>query len=240
VPLPQALRRLTPPRIRDDPRLRALALVAGLIPPRTMHSDAEAATLRRLAAGARRVVELGVYEGSSAIVLCRALGSRAELHLVDPFVDEHGSALRAGARATPGATRLAVRRARPPRGPRLHWHLARSQDAGRGWSGGDVDLVFIDGDHSFEACREDFEVWREHLGPGGSVAFHDARLGHPGGAGHPGPTEVVDRLVRAPGSGWEVVEEVDSLVVARRPVQAGGPVRPPDLETPGGRPASFA
>ena len=54
MPLPQALRRLTPDRVRDDPRLRAVALGAGLIPPRTMHSDGEAATLARLASSARR------------------------------------------------------------------------------------------------------------------------------------------------------------------------------------------
>ena len=222
MPLPKALRRLTPNRIRDDPRLRALALGAGLIPPRTMHSEAEAAVLARLAAGARRVVELGVYEGSSAVVLCRALGPGSELHLVDPFVDERGSALRAGARATPAATRRAVGRAHGAGGPRLHWHVARSQELGRSWSGGPVDLLFIDGEHSLEGCREDFEVWREHVTEAGAIAFHDARLGHGGGAGHPGPTAVVDRLVRSGEAGWEVAEEVDSLVVARRPVQAGG------------------
>jgi predicted O-methyltransferase YrrM len=87
---PKSLRRLAPDRLRDDPRLRALALGVGLIPPRTMHSEAEGATLARLAQGARRVVELGVYEGSSAVVLCRALGPGDELHLVDPFFDATG------------------------------------------------------------------------------------------------------------------------------------------------------
>jgi predicted O-methyltransferase YrrM len=216
VPLPQAVRRLTPARLRDDPRLRAVALGAGLIPPRTMHSDAEAVALARLAAGARRVVELGVYEGSSAVVLCRALGPGAELHLVDPFVDEHGMALRAGARATPGATRRAVRRALPPAGPAIHWHQTRSQDLGRAWTGGPVDLVFIDGDHSFGACREDFEVWQEHVAPGGAIALHDARASQLEGTGQPGPTAVVDQLLRGGESGWTIAEEVDSLVVVRR------------------------
>ena len=76
MPVPQALRRLTPDRLRDSPRLRALALGAGLIPPRTMHSPAEAEVIARLARGRRRVVELGVYEGSSAVVLCRCSDPR--------------------------------------------------------------------------------------------------------------------------------------------------------------------
>jgi predicted O-methyltransferase YrrM len=214
---PKALRRLAPDRLRDDPRLRALALGVGLIPPRTMHSAAEGDALARLASGARRVVELGVYEGSSAIVLCRALGDGAELHLVDPFIDATGWALRPGSKASATATRLAVRRAAPRGGgPALHWHLARSQDVGRSWTGGPVDLVFIDGDHSPEGCREDWELWQAQVAPGGAVAFHDARAGRDGGYGSPGPTSVVDDVFRNAASNWAIVEEVDSLVVVRR------------------------
>jgi len=211
---PKALRRLAPDRLRDEPRLRAIALGVGLIPPRTMHSAAEGAALQRLAAGARRVVELGVYEGSSAVVLCRALGAEAELHLVDPFIDSSGWALRPGASASATATRLAVRRAARGDGPKVRWYLERSQDVGRRWNGGPLDVVFIDGDHSPEGCREDWEVWHRHVRPGGAVAFHDARAGRPGG-GSPGPTSVVDDLFRAGNSAWSIVEEVDSLVVVR-------------------------
>jgi predicted O-methyltransferase YrrM len=214
--LPKALRRLTPDRIRDDPRLRAVALGVGLIPPRPMHSAAEAATLAALARGARRFVELGVYEGSSAVVLCRAMTAGSELHLVDPFVDPGTTALRAGARATPRATRLAVRRATPSAGPSLHWHVTRSQDLGRSWRGGPVDVVFVDGDHSYEGCREDVEVWAPHLASGGALALHDARATQPGGSGQTGPTRVVDELLRPAGSGWTIADETDSLVVARR------------------------
>jgi predicted O-methyltransferase YrrM len=215
--LPDAIRSLTPDRVRDQPRLRAVALATGLIPPRPMHSPAEAATLTRLASGARVVVELGVYEGSSARVLCAAMEPEAELHLVDPFVDERGWALLPGWSATPTATRLAVRRAARRDGPRIRWHVVRSQDVGRAWTGGEVDLVFIDGDHSPEGCREDWDVWHPHVRPGGAVAFHDAR---PGAVepGSPGPSAVVDDLFRgpAPVTGWTLAEAVDTLVVVTR------------------------
>ena len=97
--LPQALRRAVPERVRDDVRLRALAVGAGLIPPRTMHSADERALLQRLARGARRVVEIGVYEGSSAVALCAVLAPGAELHLIDPF-GHHPTALPQGWGAT--------------------------------------------------------------------------------------------------------------------------------------------
>ena len=121
--LPKAIRRLTPNRVRDDPRVRAVAVGAGVIPPRTMHSDGEAALLARLARGRRRVVEIGVFEGSSAIVLCDVLDPGADLHLVDPF-GHQPNALREGSAATEWATRRVVgRAAKRARGPQLHWHV---------------------------------------------------------------------------------------------------------------------
>jgi len=211
--LPKALRRLTPDSIRDSPRLRSLALGAGLIPPRTMHAPQEATLLAELAAGASVVVEIGVYEGSSALVLVQAMPPRSRLHLIDPFVDESGWALPAGWGATERATRRVVARAAAHRdAPRIEWHVERSQDVGRSWERGEVDLVFIDGDHSPEAVREDWDVWHPHVKQGGHVAFHDAN------GRSPGPSQVVDELFHSssPVSGWEVVQSVESLVVAKR------------------------
>ena len=218
MPLPPALRRLTPAPLRDSPRLRGIALGAGLIPPRPMHTEGEAEVLRRLAGTAGRVVEIGVYEGSSSVVLVDAMAPDAILHLVDPYVE---TALRAGWRGVEQATRRTVGRAAARHGgPQLRWHVCTSEEAARGWPGNPVDLVFIDGDHSAEAARLDWEMWSPHVPSGGHVVFHDARLGktHTGGRGLPGPTAVVDDLFRGEGPvpGWRIVEEVDSAVAARR------------------------
>ena len=169
------------------------------------------------------MVEIGVYEGSSALVLCDALDPAAELHLVDPFPRQSGAALVSGWRGSATATQLAVRR-RSRRGrPTIRWHIERSQVVGRNWTGPALDLVFIDGDHFGPACREDWDVWHPHVRPGGFVAFHDARLGAPGGGGGPGPTSVVDELFRGPESpaGWSIADEVDTTVVVQRGPSAG-------------------
>jgi predicted O-methyltransferase YrrM len=218
-----------PDGVRDFPGLRAIALASGLIPPRTMHSDAEGKLLSLLARGARRVVEIGVYEGSSALVFCGALGRRAELHLIDPFVDESGWALPSGWSAVPTASRLAVWRGARHGGPAIRWHIARSQHVGRRWDGGEVDLVFVDGDHSPEGCRADWDAWHRHVAPGGAMAFHDARLGQPQGGGSPGPTVVVDELFRGPRppEGWSISAEVDTLLVVKRGLTPPAPRTPP-------------
>ena len=217
--LPAGLRRLTPEPLRDDVRLRALAVGCGLIPPRTMHSGEDARVLLAAARQARRVVEIGVYEGSSAVVLCGALSSAAELHLVDPF-GRHPDALPSGWGATEWATRRAVARARRRRGPdapAVHWHACLATELASRWHG-EVDLVFIDGDHSEAGCESDWSEWHRFVALGGHVVFHDARADRPDGRGLPGPTAVVTRHFRA-GSGvpgWEIVAEADRTVAVRR------------------------
>jgi hypothetical protein len=222
--LPQSLRSLTPVRLRDDVRLRALAVGLELIPPRTMHSAQDARILLQAAAGARRVVEIGVYEGASALTLQRALGPRAELHLIDPF-GRHPDALPGGWGASERATRRLLARGARRLGPaagELHWHVALSHEVAAAWSA-PVDLVFIDGDHSQTGCERDWLDWSPFVAVGGSVAFHDARADQPGGRGLPGPTAVVAGHLRSGASpDWTIVAEADRTVVARR-ISGAGP-----------------
>jgi hypothetical protein len=229
--LPPALRRLTPERLRDDVRLRALAVGLGVIPPRTMHSQEDAAVLLQAARRARCVVEIGVYEGSSAVELCGALPAHAELHLVDPF-GRHPDALPFGWAATEWATRRVVSRAlgrRGPQAPAVRWHVCLSAelayswplDAGRGGpgvGGAAVDLVFIDGDHSESGCELDWSQWHRFVPIGGHVVFHDARADRPVGRGLPGPTAVIHRHFRcgAGTPGWEIAAEADRTVAVCR------------------------
>ena len=203
-------------------RLRALSVGAGLIPPRLMHTQIEADLLAELAAGRRVAVEIGVYEGSSALVLARHLPQGAVLHLIDPFVDSRG--LAAGWRGSAWASRRVVDRAvRERGGPAVRWHVERSQEVGRRWSA-PVDLVFIDGDHALESCRADWDLFSPWVERGGVVVFHDARQGRPGGEGLPGeggvegPTTLVDELFRGPDAveGWRLRADEQTTVAVER------------------------
>jgi predicted O-methyltransferase YrrM len=214
--LPARIRRLTPDGLRDQVHMRALAVGLGVIPPRTMHSDADVRVLLEAAAGARRAVEIGVYEGASALALYAALGSEAELHLIDPL-GRHPDTLPRTSRATEWATKRVIARAARAGGPRVSWHIAPSHEVAAGWSQ-EVQLVFIDGDHYEEACALDWSCWHRFVSLGGHVVFHDARAGLSGGRGLPGPTSVVDRRFRPPGEtpGWEIAAEADRTVAVRR------------------------
>jgi hypothetical protein len=152
-------------------------------------------------------VQIGVYEGASALVLVAGLPQGADLHLVEPFGD--GGRWREP--VDERAVRAVVGRAARRRGgPRVQWHVATSPEVARGWDT-QVDLLCIDGDHAPAACRLDWDLWSAHVRPGGVVAFQDAR------GGDPGPTAVVDELFGAGDPpGWRVLAERDTVVAVER------------------------
>lgn len=50
---------------------------------------------------------------------------------------------------------------------------SRSADAGLFWDRPPVDMVFIDGDHSYDGCMADILAWIPNLKAGGILAVHD-------------------------------------------------------------------
>jgi len=64
-------------------------------------------------------------------------------------------------------------------GKNVHLIIGDSQrgkfDAVKGF-----DLLFIDGDHSYDGCMRDIENWYGQLLPGGIMLFHDSYLGGEG------------------------------------------------------------
>ena len=78
-----------------------------------------------------------------------------------------------------------------------------------------IELLFIDGDHSYEGVRRDAELWLPRLMEGGIVMFHDVAT-----AAYSGPRRIVRRMVcRSPG--FDGVARVGSMVVARRTARRG-------------------
>lgn len=83
-----------------------------------------------------------------------------------------------------------------------------------------LDMVFIDGDHSYAGCKGDIQAWMRNLKPGGILAVHDynKQLLAPTRDGpHPkewtGVNRAVDELLLH--SGYETILYVDSLIAFR-------------------------
>jgi len=63
---------------------------------------------------------------------------------------------------------------------------------------GELALLFIDGDHSYEGAKADFDRWSAFVRPGGHMLLHDAV--DTGGYGNVYPG--VARLAGEIGAGW--------------------------------------
>lgn len=85
-----------------------------------------------------------------------------------------------------------------------------------------VDMVFVDGDHSYRGARGDIIAWLPNIKPGGIMAVHDYgkrevfKNGPIEDAPHPHPWPGVDRVVRkflCPF--YEIILQVDTLIAFR-------------------------
>jgi len=73
---------------------------------------------------------------------------------------------------------------------------------------GAIDLIFIDGDHSYEACRADIAAWAPFVKPGGVIAFHDF------GSRASGVTQAIFEAIKA-GRFAEIVGVANTIIAFR-------------------------
>lgn len=48
------------------------------------------------------------------------------------------------------------------------------------WQNGKIDVLFIDGDHTYEGCKADIDSWYPHMAKDGVMLFHDCDATSPG------------------------------------------------------------
>jgi hypothetical protein len=124
----------------------------------------------------RLVCEIGVAGGGTNFMLTHALPTVELMIGLDLFVK--------------GRPRLRYF-ARP--GQRLHYFDGASQTqamvarVGEALAGRKLDLLFIDGDHSYAGVRDDFLGYRQFVREGGTIAFHDICPFHATRNGRPNP-----------------------------------------------------
>jgi len=86
---------------------------------------------------------------------------------------------------------------------------ATSQEAIKQFSSR-CQLLFVDGDHSYEACARDVDLYGKWLDIGGTLILHDATTT----LGWPGPIKVAEQLLKH--SGWKFLEEGGNCMVFRK------------------------
>ena len=121
----------------------------------------------------RLVVELGVYSGFSYFTLCEAAeryATNAKLVGIDNWEgDEHAGPLEAETRQRVEAYNHRYR-------SRSSLVTASFDVAADRFSEGEIDLLHIDGLHTYESARHDVETWLPKVSGRGVVLLHDTEV----------------------------------------------------------------
>ncbi len=136
----------------------------------------EAALLMRLAAevpAGAVAVEIGNYRGRSTVALAlgAARGAGGQVVSVDPHLPFVGP--RGGRFGHEDQAHLYANLTRAGVGAHVSVVCLGSRAVATAWEGPPVGLLFIDGDHRYDAVRGDFLAWAPHLAEGARVAFDD-------------------------------------------------------------------
>lgn len=140
----------------------------------------------------RVIVEIGSARGRSTCALalaCRKNGV-GRVYAIDPHSINPWTEIGTG-----GSTETFLR------GRLRDYHLdewcevivAASADAARAWAL-PIDLLFIDGDHSLDGVRGDFEMFQPWFAPNALVVFHDSAWGYRTLGGEPQPGDLREKL----------------------------------------------
>lgn len=188
---------------------RQLLWPFGLCSPKTQTTQAERNCLARNASGRKRLVEIGVFNGVTTLVLRQAMAADGVLWGIGPFflgrmgynLDERMSRHTVGKSMNGMVEFIKTIGADAANQYRQHGLPA-------------VEFMFIDGDHSWAGIEADWTGWSPLIAPGGLVALHDSRS-YPGREVTLDSVRYTQEVIRSD-LRFEVIEETDSVTVLRK------------------------
>jgi predicted O-methyltransferase YrrM len=187
-------------------------------------TEDEAITLyelaRQLPPNSPVAVEIGSWQGKSSLVLSKGLKGKTKpvLYCIDPFNGDAGASDRVIYSRALSTMNKTLKEAfldnmrrhgvldvvRPLEGYSFEF-VKDFKDP--------IDLLFIDGNHEFDAVLQDYEQWSPLLRPGGIIAFHDVVMED--NPDPEGPVKVAKQHI-LDNPLWADVKLVDALLMARK------------------------
>ena len=175
--------------------------------PRRLSTDLECRVLGEFAAKARLgIIEIGVFDASTTKEF--ATKTQVPIYGIDPIIPDSMGERNVGNEVHIENNMKFYKD--------FHFVKDFSYNAVKTWDK-PFDFIFIDGDHTYEAVKQDFEDWFPLLAKGGIVAFHDSAPVTSIAAifdGWPGPIQLVKELRSH--AGLEYVSTNDTLTAFRK------------------------
>jgi predicted O-methyltransferase YrrM len=104
------------------------------------------------------IVEIGSYQGKSTITIAK--NTRKKVHAIDPYV-----------MCTSKAIKNNIKRFKADN---VRLYEDYSGNVSEHFINKKIAFLFIDGDHSYEGCKQDILLYQNNIVQGGYIAFHDA------------------------------------------------------------------
>lgn len=144
--------------------------------------DGEQTAILRLARGRKQAIDLGTYKGLSAVILGLAC---ERVHTIDAYEEIVGTGtfadtLQPDRYDSFQGHSLDTTAALCDRFGNMTCEQADTVSAAFTWTGGMVDALLVDADHSEQATIANVEAWLPHMAVGGLIIFHDNNEIHPG------------------------------------------------------------
>ena len=153
------------------------------------------------------ILEIGSYEGKSTLAL--ASGAQRHFHLLHIHaVDPHTLSNNSYKKLLDNLVTYDML-------DRVHTYKMTSKEFHDIWNHDrKFNFVFIDGDHRYEACKMDWDLWYPLVEANGVIALHDAQ-GSANGASFdlnhnpfPGVSRVADEHIKNKANEWGMVDRI--------------------------------
>jgi hypothetical protein len=179
----------------------------GVSPAYSQTSESERLCLTKWAKGKKRIAEIGVFEGVNTRNFRSVMDESGTIIAIDPYFRSFFGLLGFG-----WIRRIAHNEVRKADRGSVIWVEDLGANAWRNTKVNPylpLDFLFIDGDHSYDGVKGDWDAWSPHVGLGGVVALHDSINCSSPNVG----SEIFTQEVIKNDQRFEFVEEVDTLSI---------------------------
>lgn len=179
--------------------------ILGLRGAIAQHTPRQAELIEKYAKGKKRLVEIGVSEGGSALIALKVMDPRGKMWLIDPyksvFYPFYSMSLNIAKKTLSRFKDKDITIIRDS-----------SQNVAKGWNAR-IDYLLMDGCNSEDAFIKDWGAWSGFVDEGGVVLIQSARS--PSGL-ETGYTKAIRRLFCKNNSEWSIIDKADATVVVKR------------------------
>jgi len=118
------------------------------------------------------MVEVGSYQGESTIIFAENIKTLKTLYAVDPWMNGYAPG-DVCSDEYPMDIVESNFNVRIKDYPQISKQKTTSEEFSKTIEDGSLDFVYIDGDHQYESCKKDLELWVPKVKKGGIIAGHD-------------------------------------------------------------------